>query len=67
MWSVKGFLGLGGAVMKKFPHVLASLRVGHKMKYLLQKCQSSDTVHSLGMWRAPTVCEALGEITNFAF
>lgn len=53
--------------MKKFPHVLASLRVGHKMKYLLQKCQSSDTVHSLGMWRAPTVCEALGEITNFAF
>lgn len=54
--------------MKKFPPLFGIFKsVGHKMKYLLQKCQSSDNVHSLGMWRAPTVCEALGEITNFAF
>lgn len=58
--------------MKKVPPLSGIFKsVGHKMKYLLQnkqqKCQSDDTVHSLGMWCAPTTCEALGAITNFAF
>lgn len=58
--------------MKQVPPLSGIFKsVGHKMKYLLQnkqqKGQSDDTVHSLSMWRAPTACEALGEIANFAF